>query len=512
MPTERLSMRRIRELLRLKHENGLSSRVISASLGISKGAVGEYLRRAQVAGLSWPLPEDLTDAALERRLFPGLPKPTAVPRAEPNWAYVDRELRRTGVTRSLLWQEYRAEHPEGYGYAWFCERYETWKSRVSPTMRQSHAAGEKVFVDYAGDTIDLIDPTTGAVQAMKLFVAAMGASSYVYAEARPSEGLADWIGCHVGLFAFLGGVPAIVVCDNLKAAVSKPDRYEPGINRTYQDMARHYGTSVIPARPYKPRDKAKVEQSVLLIERWVLARLRNQRFFSQAELNLAIGDLVGELNARVMRAYGASRSELFEAVDAPALKPLPPEPYAFAIWKRCRVAPDYHVEIDGCWYSVPYRLIRELVDVRVADRTIEAFHKGERVASHARSPGRRGHTTIAEHMPSSHRRHAAWTPARMMASAEQIGPSATALFEAIMAERPHPEQGFRTCLGIVALEKTYGRVRLEAACERAGLIKARSVTSIRSILKAGLDRAFLEAEPEPQPLSHGNIRGRGYFH
>jgi transposase len=505
-------MRRIRELLRLKYENGLPGRVIAAALGLSKGAVNDYLQRARVAGLSWPLPEDLTDTALERRLFPGPPAAGPESRPEPNWAYVDAELRRKGVTRSLLWQEYRADHPDGYGYAWFCEHHASWKQRVSPTMRQRHVAGEKVFVDYAGDTIDMTDPASGAVTAMKLFVAAMGASSYVYAEARPSEGLADWIGCHVGLFAFLGGVPAIIVCDNLKSGVTTPDRHEPAINRTYQEMARHYGTSVVPARPYKPRDKAKVEQSVLLVERWVMARLRNRRFFSAVELNLAIADLVSELNAKVMRAYGASRAELFAQLDAPALKALPAEPYAFATWKRCRVAPDYHVEVEGCFYSVPYRLIRELVDVRVSDRTIEAFHKGERVASHARSPGRRGHTTIAEHMPSAHRRHAAWTPARMMAAADKIGPAAAALFSDIMADRPHPEQGFRTCLGILALEKTYGQARMEAACRRAGLIKARSVGSIRSILQTGLDRAFLDETPDPQPPRHGNIRGRDYFH
>ncbi len=512
MPSERLSMRRIRELLRLKYDNGLPGRVIAAALGLSKGAVNDYLQRATAAGLSWPLPEDLTDTALERRLFPGTPSAGAQARPEPNWAYVDSELRRKGVTRSLLWQEYRADHPAGFGYAWFCDRYDTWKGRVSATMRQSHGAGEKVFVDYAGDTIDIIDPATGAVAAMKLFVAAMGASSLVYAEARPSEGLADWIGCHVGLFAFLGGVPGMIVCDNLKSGVTKPDRYEPTVNRTYQEMARHYGTSVVPARPYKPRDKAKVEQSVLLVERWVMARLRNQRFFSLAALNEAIADLVGELNARIMRAYGASRAELFAQVDAPALKPLPTEPYAFATWKRCRVAPDYHVEAEGCFYSVPYRLIGEALDVRIAERTIEAFHKGERVASHARSPGRRGHITVADHMPSAHRRHAAWTPARMMAAADKIGPAAAALFEAIMTDRPHPEQGFRTCLGILALERTYGQARMEAACHRAGLIKARSVASIRSILQTGLDRAFLDPEPEPQPPRHENIRGRTYFH
>jgi transposase len=512
MPSERLSMRHIRELLRLKFENGLSGRLIAASLGLSKGAVHDYLGRLAAAGLSWPLPEYLSDTELERRLFPGPPSAGSAGRPEPNCAYVDAELRRKGVTRALLWQEYRADYPEGYGYSWFCQHFDAWKGRVSATMRQRHGAGEKVFVDYAGDTIDVIDPASGAARPMKLFVAAMGASSYVYAEARPGEGLADWIGCHVGLFAFLGGVPGMIVCDNLKSGVTKADRYEPAINRTYQEMARHYGTSVVPARPYKPRDKAKVEQSVLLAQRWVVARLRNRRFFSLVELNGAIAELVGELNARVMRGYGASRAELFAQVDAPALKVLPAEPYAFASWKRCRVAPDYHVEVEGCFYSVPYRLIREAVDVRVADRTIEAFHKGERVASHAKSPGRRGHVTVPEHMPSSHRRHAAWTPARMMAAADKIGPAAAALFAQIMTDRPHPEQGFRTCLGILALEKTYGQARIEAACQRAGVIRARSVSSVRSIIKTGLDRAFLEPAPDPEPLRHGNIRGRTYFH
>jgi len=316
-------MRHIRELLRLKFENGLPGRMIAASLGLSKGAVHDYLGRLAAAGLSWPLPEDLTDTALERRLFPGPPSGGSAGRPEPNWAYVDAELRRKGVTRALLWQEYRADHPEGYGYSWFCEHFDAWKGRVSATMRQRHGAGEKVFVDYAGDTIDIFDPATGAARSMKLFVAAMRASSYIYAEARPGEGLADWIGCHVGLFAFLGGVPGMIVCDNLKSGVTKPDRYEPAINRTYQEMARQYGTSVVPARPYKPRDKAKVEQSVLLAQRWVVARLRNRRFFSLVELNAAIADLVGELNARVMRGYGASRAELFAQVDAPALKVLP---------------------------------------------------------------------------------------------------------------------------------------------------------------------------------------------
>ena len=514
MPTERLSMRKIRELLRLKYEAKLSTRTIAQAVGISKGAVSDYLNRAKVAEVSWPLPDGLGDAELERRLFPPARhwRAEGPPRPEPNWAYVDRELRRKAVTRQLVWQEYRLEHPDGYGYSWFCQGYDAWKGRLSPTMRQSHAAGEKVFVDFAGDTIDVIDPLTGAARPMKLFVAAMGASAYVFAQARASEGLEDWIGAHVALFAFLGGTPKIVVCDNLKAAVTNPDRHDPGLNRTYAEMAAHYGVAILPARPRKPRDKAIVEQSVQLAQRWILARLRNERFFSLEELNRAIAQRVGELNARIMRTYGVSRAELFATLDAPLLGALPAEPYAFATWKRCRVAPDYHVEVAGSWYSVPFQLIRELVEVRVTERTVEVFHKAARVASHPRSPGRRGHTTIPEHMPSAHRRHAEWTPARMMAAAEKVGSSTTALFEAVMAERPHPEQGFRTCLGVLELKKTYGAERLEAACRRALSINARSVASVRSILKSGLDRAFLDAEPEPSPLHHANIRGRTYYH
>jgi len=512
MPTERLSMRRIRDLLRLTFENGLTNRQVAASLGLSKGAVNMYLRRARTAGLGWPLPDGLSDTALERLLFPGPITDPEVQRPMPNWAYVDAELRRPNVTRALLWEEYRTDQPTAYGYTWFCVAFDAWKGKVSPSMRQHHAAGEKVFVDYAGSTIDVIDPRTGEARPMKLFVAAMGASSYIFATARPSEGLGDWISCHVEMLEALGGAPAIFVCDNLKAGVTKPDRYEPTINRTYQDLANHYGVAVIPARPYKPKDKSKVEQSVLLAQRWVLARLRNQRFFSLAALNLAIADHVADLNNRIMRAYGASRSDLFAKIDAPALKQLPPEPFAFAIWLRCRLGPDYHVQAEECFYSAPFQLIKEVLDVRITDRTVEVFHKGARVASHAKSPGKRFFVSLPEHMPSAHRRHAAWTPARIMAFGDKIGPAAAALFAAIMADRPHPEQGFRTCLGIIALEKTYGPARLAAACERAGLIKARSVGSVRSILQNGLDRAFLDEEPAPEPLRHANIRGHKFFH
>jgi transposase len=380
-------------------------------------------------------------------------------------------------------------------------------------MRQTHVAGEKLFVDFAGDMIPVFDAATGQSRAAHIFVAALGASNYTYAEARWSEGLADWIGVHVNALAALGGVPKAVVCDNLKAGVTRPSRYEPGINRTYQDLATHYGFVVLPTRVRKPRDKAKVEVAVLIIERWVLARLRDHRFFSLGELNIAIRECVVDLNNRVMRKIGRSRRELFETLDRPALHRLPDEPYRYAEWRQCRVAPDYHVDVAGHYYSVPSRLIREIVEVRITDVTVEILHKGSRVASHARSPVRNRHTTIAEHMPSAHRRYAEWTPARLMQAAAKIGPSTIALVEAIMKAKPHPEQGFRSCLGILRLERSYGAQRLEAACRRGNDIGARSCSSIASILTHGLDRAYAQDNaPQSEPIRHANIRGRGYYH
>lgn len=455
----------------------------------------------------------MDDDALELLLFPGQVGLNGVERPVPNWATIDRELRRKGVTRALVWEEYRAAHPDGYSYAWFCERYDAWKGRVRPTMRQTHVGGEKVFIDFSGDGIEVVDPLTGEVREAKLFVAAMGASSYTYAEARPAEALEDWIGAQVNLFAFLGGVPCMVVPDNPRAIVVARDRHEPGLNRTMAAMAEHYGVAVMPARPRRPRDKAKVEAAVLVAQRWIVARLRNRRFFSIEEINAAIRPLLDEINARVMRAYGASRADLFATLDRPALSPLPDEPYVFARWSRPRVAPDYHVDIEGFFYSVPFGLIRETVDARATERTVEIFHRGRRVASHARGVGRRGgHVTDPAHMPSAHRRYAEWTPARMLASAERIGPSVAAFCQTVMEARPHPEQGFRTCLGVLALEKTYGPARLDAACRRGLTIGARSVSSIRSILKTGLDQAFLDPAPDAEPLRHANIRGQRYYH
>ena len=504
-------MRKIRDVLRLTHTIGLSRRQVGEATGVGKSSVADYVRRAEAAGITWPIPDEIDDAELERRLFP---TPDEAPkRAEPEWPKVHRELKRRGVTLVLLWQEYQAEHPGGYSYSRFCELHDRWRERISVTMRQTHVAGEKLFVDWAGDTTPVFDSTTGQERRAHIFVAALGASNYTYAEARWTETLPDWIGAHVNALAAIGGVPKALVPDNLKAGITKPSRYEPGINRTYQDLADHYGCVVLPARVMKPRDKAKVEVAVQIVERFVLAKLRRQRFFSLAELNSAIRDCVTTINARVMRKIGKSRHELLETLDGPALTALPTTPYSYAEWKRARVAPDYHIEIAGHYYSVPSKLIREIVEARITDATVEIFHKGQRVASHAFSAVRNRHTTTTEHMPSAHRRYAEWTPAKIMSEAAKVGPATVALFEAIMKARPHPEQGFRSCLGIVGLARSYGLTRLEAAARRGNDIGATSYGSIASILKHGLDKAFAtEPTPDAPPVRHGNIRGSGYYH
>jgi transposase len=383
-------------------------------------------------------------------------------------------------------------------------------------MRQAHVAGEKLFVDYAGTTIDIFDAATGEVHACQLFVAALGASSYTYAEATATQSLPDWIGAHTRAFAFFGGVPAMVVSDNLKSGVTKACFYEPAVNRAYAEMAAHYDTAIVPARPKKPRDKAKVEVAVQVATRWIIAKLRNRRFFSLTELNAAIGECVKALNDRVTRHLGASRRALFEATDQPALKSLPSETYVYAEWKQVKAGLDYHVEVEKHYYSVPHALLRETLWARITARTIELFHRGKRVAAHVRSSSNRKHTTVSEHMPSSHRRYADWTPDRIQRRAGEIGPKTSALVEIILRERRHPEQGVRSCLGILRQAGNYGPERLEAACGRALDIGARSYTSVTSILKNNLDRQrpaqSNNGGTDGPAIVHANIRGPRYFH
>ncbi len=504
-------MHKIRDALRLQAA-GLSKRQIASSLGVGRTTAREYLERAKGADLVWPLPDELTDEALERRLFAAPRTGETKKRPQPDWPVIHREKRRPGVTLMLLWEEYRGVHPEGYGYSQFCELYRRWKGRLSATMRQTHLAGDKMFVDYAGQTIEIVDGLTGEVHDAQLFVAVLGASSYTYAEATLTQSLPDWTGSHCRAFSFFGGVTAQVVSDNLKSGITKACFHEPRVNRTYCELANHYDTAVVPARPYKPRDKAKVEVGVQVAERWILAALRNRRFFSLAELNAAIREGLDKLNSRVTRHLGSSRRALFEELDRPALKALPQEPYEYAAWKECRAGLDYHVEVDKHYYSVPHSLLREKLWARLTGRTLEIFHRGKRVAVHMRSSSNRLHTTVREHMPSSHRRYADWTPQRLKRKAGEIGPNTTTLVDVIMRERRHPEQGFRSCIGIIRLAKTYGSDRLEAACARALEIGTRSYTSVNSILKNNLDRKRSEAATDGPAITHPNIRGAGYFH
>jgi transposase len=507
-------MRKIREILRLKWDCRLANRQIARSCGIARSTVGEYVRRAEAAGLSWPLPEQLTEAGIEQLLFP---PPPAIPTAErplPDWSEVRRELgSKKNVTLGLLWEEYKEQHPQGYRYSRFCELYREWTGKLHLWMRQEHRAGEKTFVDYCGQTVPVYDPTAGAVREAQVFVAVLGASNYAYAESTWTQSLPDWIGSHVRAFAYFGGVTELVVHDNLKSGVTRPCRYEPESNHAYLDLITHYGVAALPGRVRSPRDQAKVEAGVQLVQRWILARLRHRKFFSLAELNTEIRRLLEDLNRRPFKKLPGSRRSQFEALDRPALKPLPAEPYAYADWLKARVQLDYHVDVERHHYSVPYQLYDKVLDVRLTERTVECFHKGQRVASHRRSQETHRHTTVAEHMPPAHRHYAEWTPERLARWARQSGPQTMAAVEAIIGSRLHPQQGFRACMGVMRLGKLYGAERLEGACGRALRLAAVTYRSINSILKSGLDRQAAPAPVPPSaPISHENIRGSQYYH
>jgi len=506
-------MRRVRQVLRLAHEAGVTQRQIARSVRMSPTTVGECLRRAKRAGLCWPLPEDLDDAQLEARLFPPPPKLAPSQRPLPDWAEVHSELKRKGVTLMLLWEEYKTIHPEGLQYSQFCERYRGFAKRVDLVMRQHHRAGEKLFVDYAGQTTPVVNRLTGEVRDAQIFLATLGASNFTYAEATWSQTLPDWCASHIRALEYLGAAPELFVPDNLKSAVTRACRYEPLLNRSYETLAEHYGVAIIPARVRRARDKAKVENAVLLVERWILARLRNQTFFSLDELNREIRRLLERLNNKPFQKLPGSRRSVFESLERPAMKPLPTQRYVYAEWDRARVNIDYHVEVARHYYSVPHVLVGKQLDVRLSANTVELFHQGNRVASHHRSHRRAHHTTVTEHMPRSHREYARWTPERLVRWAQTFGTATAELVTSILTSRRHPQQGFRSCLGILRLGKSFGDERLEAAARRALLIDACSYRSVQSILKNGLDRQALprNEQPERQPIRHRNIRGAHYF-
>ncbi len=508
-------MRKIKEVLRLRFELGLGQRQIARSCSIGLGTVHEYLQRAEAEGLKWPLPADWDEDRLNAALFgPRAQRVSEPARPMPDFAVLRDELQRhPHLTLQLAWEEYRQTHPDGYGYSRYCELYQRWGRKLDVVLRQEHKAGEKMFVDWAGGTIPIHHRTSGEVWQAPLFVAVLGASSYSYAQAARDQQMESWIGVHIQALEFFGGAPKLIVPDNTKTGVSRACRYDPDLNPTYQEMAMHYGVGVLPARPYKPRDKAKVESGVQLAQRWIIAALRHRRFFQLEETNQAIGELLVRLNQRPFRKRDGSRTGLFESLDRPALRPLPAERFDLSQWSRAKVNIDYHIAFDSNFYSTPYSLVQESVEVRSTPTTVEIFHKGQRVASHLRSRGRGQIVTHEEHRPKSHQAHLEWTPSRMVDWARTVGPNTARLFERILEDKPHPEMGYRSCLGIIRLAKQYSLARMEAAAERGLLTGACRYQSIKSILQNSLDRQPLAEPMAPDPATpdHDNLRGPEYF-
>ena len=506
-------MRKIRDVLRHRHSAGLSLEATARALNISKGVVAKYLRLASAAGLSWPLPDELDDSGLEKLLYRQVAArdPTY---AEPDYALVHQELKKKGVTLTLLWEEYlQAVGGRGYQYTAFCTRYKCWTGQLKRSMRQIHRAGEKLFVDYAGPTVPIIDATTGEIRPASIFVAVLGASSYTFACATAGQTQGDWL-TGIGLaLTFIGGVTALIVPDNPRAQITVADRYEPTLNRATAEFANHYSTVILPARPRKPQDKAKVEVGVQVVERWILARLRHRHFFSVAELDAAVAELLPALNNRPVKKLPGCRQEAFTLLDAPYLRPLPGSPFVLAEWKRARVNIDYHVEYEENYYSVPHALVRQEVELRITRYTLEVLAKGKRMASHPRSYRKSHFETLPEHMPAAHRAHADWSPGKLLTWAASVGPSTAELVKRLLNEKAHPEQGYRACLGLMRLTRNHGHPRMEAACERALAVGAHRYRSVASILEKGLDRHPLVPKQAELALpDHANLRGPGYYH
>lgn len=514
MAKERLPMRKTREILRLRWEQGRSVRETAASVGASTGVVDKAVGRARKAGLTWAAVCALSDDELESRLYGrGAPVPGAE-RPQPDPLYLHAELRKPGVTLELLHLEYLEEHPDGYRYTAFCDVYRRWMAKKPVYMRQTHRAGEKVFVDYSGKKPRIVEPATGEVVEVELFVAVHGASNYTYCEATRTQRIEDWLASHVRAVEFFGGVSEMYVPDQLRSAVREPCRYEPGISRSYAEWARHYDTAVVPARPYKPRDKAKVEVGVQIAQRWVLARLRHQTFFSLEELNARIRELVIELNARPMRTYGGqSRHELFVRLDKPLLRPLPDCAFEISEWGECRVNRDYHVEIYRHYYSAPHTLVTEVLEARATQHTVELFFRGKRIASHIRDDTPFKHTTDRAHMPPQHRHHADCFGS-VLAWAQTVGPFAAAMVERIVEANAVREQGWRSARGLQRVGEKYGAERTEAACQRALRCGARSYKPVERILRLRRDQQPLDSDAPTQisGIAHENVRGPGYYH
>ena len=504
MAQQRLPVRKIREVLRLKAA-GFSDRRIAAAIGSARSTVQECLRRTREAGMAWPLPAELDEEALQTRLYR-----REVPlshRPLPDFSQIHAELARPGVTRLLLWQEYKADEPEGWQYSVFCDQYRRWLASQELVLRQNHAPGEKLFVDYAGQTAPVVDRHTGEVRGAQVFIAVLGCSNYTYAEATWTQRLSDWLGSHVRALEYLGGCPSAIVPDNLKSAVKRAHRYEPELNPSYQDFAEHYGVAIVPARAGKPRDKAKVEAGVLVVERWILARLRHRTFFSLGELNAAMSELLEHLNRRPFKKLEGCRHTRFVELDRPALRPLPPRRYEFGQWKTAKVHPDYHVEVDRAYYSVPYRLIGAELDVRMSAHTVEIFHAGKLVAAHARAPERGRRLTHNAHRPQSHVAVIERSLARVLERAATIGPATVEVLRQQAAHRKHPEETLRSAQGILRLAQDFSPVLLERACERAASLRSYSYRAVRALIEIPTP----VSSPAALDLFHENVRGPDYF-
>jgi transposase len=524
MAQQRLSMRKIRELLRLKFEQGLSERKIAIALSVSRAAVSECVQRTHAAGLRWPLPDEMDDAQLEARLYPVKSAVISIPL--PDFSHIHRELQRKGVTRHLLWQEYQAQHPDGLQYSAFCDRYRIWlAAHVEPVMRFEHRAGDKLFVDYAGHTMDVMDRYTGEIKTAQIFVAVLGCSNYTFVEATWSQTLPDWLGSHVRALNFFGGMPAAIVPDNLKSGVVKAHRYDPEINPAYAEFAEHYQLTILPARVRKPRDKAKVEGAVLSVERSILAKLRNQQFFALSELNAAIATLLFEYNHKSFQKLDGSRHTRFVELDQPVLKPLPARAYEYAQWKCAKVHLDYHIEVDHACYSVPHQHIGHRVDVRSSARMIEIFYQRQLIATHLRLYQRGQRVTLAAHRPERHRAHIDQSIERLIERAQQMDACVAQVLREQFHKKTHPEEALRSAQGILRMAQDFSVQQLIAACQQAVILKTASYRSIKHLITAAQGAVHSTAvrstavrsttesdEPRQLLLMHDNVRGSDYFH
>lgn len=507
----RTDMRTYLDVFRLCFDDQLSHRQIALALGIGRSTVTDLIARFNNLNIAWPLAPDICLNTLDQALLPGRDYQTK--RVLPDWLRIDLELKDPKLTKQLLWQEYQAEHGRAaLGYTQFCEHYRRWKGSQRRSMRQQHYAGEKLFIDFCGPTVPIIDPRTGEIRKAAIFVATLGASNYTYIEACAGQDQQSWLMANSRCLSFLGGVPTLLVPDNLKAAVVKADKFEPTINSDYQALARHYRCTVMPARPYKPKDKSKVEGAVLIVERWVLARLRHQIFYSLEALNQAIRLLNHQLNERPMKAYnGLSRKDLFQQIDQPALKALPAFPYEYTEYKVAKVGPDYHLQFDKHYYSVPHALCGERLEIQATATMIRVHHKGQCVAQHVRSSKAFGQTSELSHLPPAHAAHQEWGPERLRKWAEKIGPDTLGVVLAIEKRKAHPVLAQRTCLALLGLQKSYGSKRLERACGMALQQQAAFTGFIKNLLKNGFDQTQPDTESNGPALHHTNLRGAAHY-